>query len=79
MWNARKGRYEPLKPKRIYRVAGTDYILLHHGNGHVFNGVRVIDASVCSHTKALLVYLNDYLDFIIGDQYMRPEGRIRVR
>ena len=79
VWNARKRRYEPLKPKRIYRVAGTDYILLHHGNGHVFNGVRVIDAAVCSHTKALLVYLNDYLDFIIGDQYMRPEGRIRVR
>lgn len=78
VWNAKKRRYEPLNPKRTYRVAGTDYTLLNKGNGHVFNGARIIKDSVCSYTSALLVYLNDYLDSIIGDQYLRPEGRIRV-
>ena len=78
VWNAKKRRYEPLNPKRTYRVAGTDYTLLNKGNGHVFNGARIIKDNVCSFTSALLIYLNDYLDSIIGDQYLRPEGRIRV-
>ena len=78
VWNAKKRRYEPLNPKRTYRVAGTDYTLLNRGNGHVFNGARIIKDNVCSYTSALLIYLNDYLDSIIGDQYLRPEGRIRV-
>ena len=78
VWNAKKRRYEPLNPKRTYRVAGTDYTLLNKGNGHVFNGARIIKDNVCSYTSALLIYLNDYLDSIIGDQYLRPEGRIRV-
>ena len=78
VWNAKKRRYEPLNPKRTYRVAGTDYTLLNKGNGHVFNGARIINADVCPYMSALLVYLDDYLDSIIGDQYLRPEGRIRV-
>ena len=78
VWNVKKRRYEPLNPKRTYRVAGTDYTLLNKGNGHVFNGARIIKDNVCSYTSALLIYLNDYLDSIIGDQYLRPEGRIRV-
>ena len=78
VWNAKKRRYELINPKRTYRVAGTDYTLLNKGNGHVFNGVRIIDADVCPYMSALLVYLDDYLDSIIGDQYLRPEGRIRV-
>ena len=78
VWNSQKRRYEPLNPKRTYRVAGTDYTLLSNGDGHVFNGVRVINPDICPYANALEIYIREHLGGNVGDRYSRSEGRIRV-
>ena len=78
VWNSRKHRYEPINPKRTYRVAGTDYTLLSNGDGHVFKGVRVINPDICPYAGALEIYIQEHLGGNVSDRYLRPEGRIRV-
>lgn len=78
VWNAQSHRYELLNPKKIYRVAGTDYTLLKNGDGHVFGGVRVVDADICPYANALEMYISQFLGGRVDERYAHSEGRIRV-
>ena len=74
------GRWVPLDPWRIYRVAGCDYTLMHQGDGHRFPGARVVDAAVCPYAEALERYLRDFCGGVVeASKYAHSQGRIRVR
>lgn len=79
VWDVQRQQYLPLDPERIYRVAGCDYTLLKHGDGHNFPDVRIIRPSVCPYVEALEAYLKQNLGGTIGDPYSVPQGRIVLR
>lgn len=79
VWNVAHKRYLPLNPRGRYRVAGNDYTLLNHGDGHVFADAKVIRKNICAYLQALETYLRDDLHSEIGDRYASPQGRIRLR
>ncbi len=74
-----KGKWEPLDPARIYRVAGCDYTLLRQGDGHRFPDVKVLNPAICPYIDALNIYLRDSMDGSIGQHYAHSQGRIIAR
>ena len=75
-----KGKWLPLDPARIYRVAGCDYTLLRQGDGHRFPDVKVVVTTICPYVEALERYLRNYLGGVIDkNHYGHPQGRIYVR
>ena len=75
-----KGKWLPLDPARIYRVAGCDYTLLRQGDGHRFPDVKVVVTTICPYVEALERYLRNHLGGVIDkNHYGHPQGRIYVR
>ena len=72
---------EAIDPEKYYTVAGTDYTLINHGDGHTaFDGAEVIMECIKLDNQALLDYIVDGLKGNIGEKYADPcgEGRITI-
>ncbi len=72
---------EAIDPEKYYTVAGTDYTLVNHGDGHTaFDGAEVIMECIKLDNQALLDYIVDGLKGNIGEKYADPcgEGRITI-
>ncbi len=72
---------QPIDPQKSYTVAGMDYLLLNHGDGHTaFDGAKLLQDRVKLDHQVLIDYISDVLDGAIGVQYADPygEGRIAV-
>ena len=79
VWDKAKKRYVGLNPRGRYRVVGNDYTLLKHGDGHVFANAKIINKDVCIYLQALETYVRENLKGVVGEQYAKPQGRIRLR
>ncbi|MBQ8934699.1 MAG: bifunctional metallophosphatase/5'-nucleotidase [Lachnospiraceae bacterium] len=70
---------EPLDPSATYTVAGTDYVLIQHGDGlTAFDGSPVIKDKIKLDNQALIDYLTDTLGGTVGEEYADPYGQGRI-
>ena len=70
---------EPIDPNKYYTVAGTDYTLINHGDGHTaFEGAEVIMECIKLDNQALLDYIVDGLKGNISEKYSDPRGEGRI-
>ena len=79
VWDNAKKRYVSLNPRGRYRVVGNGYTLHKHGDGHVFADAKIINKNVCVYLQALETYVRKNLKGVVGEQYAKPQGRIRLR
>lgn len=79
VWDNAKKRYVSLNPWGRYCVVGNGYTLLKHGDGHVFADAKIINKNVCVYLQALETYVRKNLKGVVGEQYAKPQGRIRLR
>lgn len=79
VWNAAKTKYEPIKLKKTYKLAGINYTLRKNGDGFtMFDGNKVIKDNVMLDTQSLSIYLTDVLDGVVGEDYKDPAGQGRI-
>ena len=70
---------EPIDPQKTYTVAGMDYMLLQHGDGHTaFDGAKLLQDRVKLDNQVLIDYIADTLSGSIGTQYADPRGDGRI-
>ena len=72
---------EPIDLKKTYTVAGMNYTLLNHGDGHTaFDGANVLQKGSALDNQLLIDYIVNTLGGTIGEQYADPygEGRITI-
>lgn len=79
VWNAARTKYEPIKLKKTYKLAGINYTLRQNGDGFtMFDGNKVIKDNVMLDTQSLSIYLTDVLDGVVGKDYKDPAGQGRI-
>ena len=79
VWNAARTKYEPIKLKTTYKLAGINYTLRQNGDGFtMFDGNKVIKDNVMLDTQSLSIYLTDVLDGVVGEDYKDPAGQGRI-
>lgn len=69
---------EPLDVNKIYKVAGPDFVIANHGDGHLFKGAQIIN-SVTPMTDSTV--LTDYLKLLDGnvpEEYKTTQNRIII-
>ncbi|MBO4540085.1 MAG: 5'-nucleotidase C-terminal domain-containing protein, partial [Clostridia bacterium] len=78
--NVRVGN-EAIDPNAIYKVAGTDYTLINHGDGFTsFDGATLLQDRIKLDNQVLLEYIVTELNGRISDKYadLRGQGRITI-
>lgn len=69
----------PLELEKTYTLGGVDYILRHCGNGMtMFKNCKVVKDAVINDYDAILEYLQNHLNGIIGTEYANPYGSGRI-
>ena len=63
--NEAAGEYEPLDPGKIYKIAGTDYMLLNHGDGYNFTDEKTVRRTNLVDVQIFEQYIVDYLEGVI--------------
>lgn len=73
------GEYLPLDTKRIYSLAGPQYVIVDHGDGYAMTKdcMNVNDTGTLD-TDIIETFLAEYLNSAIGEKYSKPEGRIVI-
>ena len=62
-----------------YTLAGTDYILLAHGDGYtMFDGAKILQNSVKLDNQVLIDYITESLGGVIGPEYEELTGQGRI-
>lgn len=72
---------ESLEPEKTYTLAGTDYVLLEHGDGYTaFDGAPLLQDCVKLDNQLLVDFITGTLGGVAGEEYADPygEGRITV-
>ncbi len=73
---------KPLDVRKKYIVGGTVYILQNGGNGMtMFNKAKIVKKETLHETNAVIEYIQNHLNAVIGKQYasVAGEGRIRIK
>lgn len=78
VWDSEKRCFEPIVPEKLYTVAGCDYTLLKHGDGHNFGDVKVLEGDSIPYVDALELYIREHLHGSIGPYYALPKKHIRL-
>ncbi len=65
---------EPLDPAKTYKVVGTSYVLLAHGDGHQFKGAKMIEADYEVACDSLVHYIKSLGE--IPERYNASQNRI---
>ena len=79
IYNKSTKKYEALKLKKKYTVAGVNYTLRKQGDGmSMFKGCKVIKDDTISDCEVLMQYLSNNLKGVVGSTYAKPEGKGRI-
>ena len=69
----------PIDPNKTYTVAGANFTILEHGDGHTaFDGVNVLVDNASVDHQMLIDYLTEALGGVIGEEYADPYGQGRI-
>lgn len=79
IFNPKKGKYQKLCPKKWYTIASVNFILLDSGDGVVFKDLRNIQETDIPQQIIIERYIQESLGGNVGQQYAKPQGRIRVQ
>lgn len=71
------GEYREIDTAKTYTLASTDYMLHECGDGFSLfeDNVFVMDRFMLDY-QALITYVSDYLDGLVGEEYAKPQNRI---
>ena len=72
---------EDIDLNKIYTIASHDYLLKELGGGAtMFTGCNMVLDSIMLDNQALITYITEHLNGVIGDEYSEPygEGRITI-
>lgn len=71
---------QPLDLQEKYIIGGTTYILRNGGNGMtMFKNAKVVQDTGLNDADAVLEYLQNYLNAVVGRQYADPYGSGRIK
>ena len=68
---------EPIDPNKIYKVISRNYVLLEHGNGHLFKGAKVIEPSFALSYEVISEYVNQFET--LPEKYKTSQNRIKIK
>ena len=70
---------EPLDPQKTYTVAGHEYLLLHHGDGHTaFDDAQMLKERLKQDNQAIIDYITETLGGEVGTDYADLTGQGRI-
>ena len=77
--NQETNQYEAISLNAKYDLASHNYLLLEQGGGAtMFQGAKVISDSGMLDVELLEVYITDYLNGVIGEDYKESQNRIML-
>jgi len=77
--NSTTGEYEPIDFEKTYTLASHNYLLLEQGGGaSMFKEVKVISNDGMLDVELLEIYITDYLDGVIGQEYSQAQNRVNI-
>ncbi len=80
IYNEETGKYEKLDLDKTYTLAGINYTLKSCGDGFtMFGGSKIVKDDVAVDCEVLITYLEDYLGGVVGEEYAKPQGRIKIK
>lgn len=80
IYNEETGKYEKLNLNKTYTLAGINYTLKSCGDGFtMFKGSKVVKDDVAVDCEVLITYVTDYLAGTVGEEYAKPQGRIKIK
>ena len=65
---------EPVDPEKLYKVVSISYVLMALGDGHRFNGARLIEPDYATASDEFAGYINTF--DVLPERYAQGEGRI---
>ena len=78
IFNAKKGKYVKISPKKQYTIAGTSYSLVDNGDGLIFPHLTIVKRDYGVTYKVLEKYITEYLNGKIGKEREVTGGRIKI-
>ncbi len=78
IFNAKKGKYVKISPKKQYTIAGTSYSLVDNGDGLIFPHLKIIKRDYGVTYKVLEKYITEYLNGKIGKERETTGDRIKI-
>lgn len=76
--NRQTNAYEPIDPDKTYTVSTIDYCVTGGGFRDVLKRCKVIDRGDVLYRDVLVQYMEKYLGGRVGNDYLEPQGRIRI-
>ncbi len=74
------GVYEKLNPEKIYTIASHNYLLLEKGSGaSMFDNAKILVNEGMLDIELLEIYITEFLDGVIGEEYSESQNRIIVK
>lgn len=76
--NKESGQYEPIDPAKTYTVSTTDYCVTGGGFYDTLKNCKVILRRDALYRDVFVEYLEKYLGGHISNDYLEPQGRIKI-
>lgn len=74
----KSGEYRPIDYDHHYRLATLDYCVTGGGMGNVMKNLKIQMEWNLPYSKVLIRYIEDHLHRHIGEEYSKPQGRIKI-
>ena len=78
VWDRGNKSYQPLQPEKTYSLASHSYLLLDRGGGAtMFDDAAILVNDGMLDVEVLEIYITEYLNGVIGEEYIQSQNRIR--
>ena len=78
VWNEDSSSYVSLNPEANYTLSTIDYCVTGGGFNKLLKDEKVIRGRIMTYSDALIEYITKKLEGHIGQEYAKPQGRIRI-
>lgn len=76
--NPKSGNYEPIDYNKKYTIATIDYIAVGGGMYNTLQGCKIVRKDIMVDKDALIEYISKNMNGHVGQEYAKPQGRIKV-